>query len=180
MRKTNGFDYFGDFIFNSGGSLNPFDSRGHFLRAYLPLNSCVDYELIQESNCGGFFDTTVSGGAVTKGLERALKQMERRLLGETRRDDERDGRGDGPDNGGLEADADGDKPEQSDEETEPEIQIDPGLTLPPPEEPTDGEPQIEVTPGGAGTTTTPEEQVAPAQRMRAARQLMDFLIGDRR
>lgn len=179
LRKTNGFDFFGDFIFNSGGSLNIFDSRGHFLRAYLPANSCVDYELIQEANCGGFFDFTVSEGTVAKGLKRALKQMQRRLLGENESGQDRGDRDDEtPDTGGVDPDADDTEPEQSDEDAEPEIQIDPGLSTPQPDEPTGEEPEIEVTPGG--TTTTPGEQVAPAQRMRAARQLMEFLVGSGR
>lgn len=178
LRKTDGFEYLKDFIFNAGGSLNIFDSRGHFLRAYLPLNSCVDYEIILEANCGGNFDNTVSQSKLQKGLRQALKHMERRLRGDMAGGDGREERDqDATDDGGTAPGTgnDGEQPDQAADE--PQIQIDPGLATPLPDPPSSEEPQIEVTPG-AGATTTPQEQSAPAERMRAARRLMDFLMGD--
>ena len=78
---------------------------------------------------------------------------------------------------GAEDDADGDEPEQSDEETEPEIQIDPGPDAAS-RRAHDERARDRGHAGRAGTTTTPEEQARrPRQRMRAARQLMDFLVG---
>jgi ABC-type transporter Mla subunit MlaD len=177
IRKTNGFEYFKDFIFNSGGSLNPFDSRGHFLRAYLPLNSCVDYETIVESNCGGFFDLTVSEQAAAS--KQAYEQMLQRLkrFAERGETDAETDRGNGEASGGASATDDANADAESDSSTgEPDVEVDPGQIDPDPVVPpeTDGEPEVEVAPGA--DTTTPDT-VTPAERMRAARQLMDFLVG---
>jgi ABC-type transporter Mla subunit MlaD len=185
LRKTNGFDYLKDFIFNSGGALNPFDSRGHFLRAYLPLNSCVDYEIVVESNCGGFFDLTKSDDASSKStsamqtlLDR-LKRIATKGEGSDETSSQNTDRG-GTEHGGSTAPDNGGADQSQSGQDEPEIQVDPSLQTPEPDQTTTtpDEPQIEVTPGA--DSTTPQEQAAPGARMRAARQLMEFLIGDQR
>ena len=54
-RKTHGFEYIPRLIYTTVGIANGFDSYGHFLRALLPTNNCVDYEVALEAGCGGDF-----------------------------------------------------------------------------------------------------------------------------
>jgi ABC-type transporter Mla subunit MlaD len=60
LRKTQGFSNLGQVIFNSSGAINSFDQYGHWLRALLPLNNCVDYESIPEPGCGATFPLTAT------------------------------------------------------------------------------------------------------------------------
>ena len=66
------------FIFNSVGSINGFDQYGHFLRALLPLNNCVDYETVPEPGCDANFNRT---GVATK----AKKEQEKKERRDRRR-----------------------------------------------------------------------------------------------
>jgi ABC-type transporter Mla subunit MlaD len=50
LRQEHGYRNLTGVIYNAAGSVNAFDSYGHFLRATLPLNNCVGY------------DTTPAGG----------------------------------------------------------------------------------------------------------------------
>jgi ABC-type transporter Mla subunit MlaD len=52
LRKTGGFKYLAQTIFNVVGTLNIYDSYGHFLRTTLPVNNCVDYAA-NRGNGGG-------------------------------------------------------------------------------------------------------------------------------
>ena len=56
LRRTQGFDYVTRLIFNGAGSVNALDSYGHFLRALLPLNNCVDYVVTPEAGCDANFN----------------------------------------------------------------------------------------------------------------------------
>ena len=53
--KTQGFQYLMDFIYNSAGSVNGFDSYGHFLRSNLQLTTCVEVVAIPSRGCEAFF-----------------------------------------------------------------------------------------------------------------------------
>jgi ABC-type transporter Mla subunit MlaD len=84
-RKTHGFEYVARLIYTTVGIANGFDSYGHFLRALLPTNNCVDYEVVLEAGCGGDFTdepaTTLAAQArfaswADDNLERLLKRAE--------------------------------------------------------------------------------------------------------
>jgi ABC-type transporter Mla subunit MlaD len=60
--KTQGFQYLMDFIYNSVGSANGFDSYGHFLRSNLQLTSCVEVSDFFQNVC----DATFQGSAPTQ------------------------------------------------------------------------------------------------------------------
>ena len=92
LRKTGGYQYLNDFIFNSGGSVNAFDDYGHFLRALLPNNNCVDYEIVPEAGCGTNFSQTVSAAKTGAGAGEAGRGRRPRAscCSPTRRDRGRD------------------------------------------------------------------------------------------
>jgi ABC-type transporter Mla subunit MlaD len=172
LDKSGGFNYLNNTIFNSSGSVNAFDDFGHFLRAYLPINNCVDYETIPEGNCGTFFDLTVSSAAKTAD---ALKQVvERDAARELLREGgasghtEHDAPAPSGDNGTANADS-GNRPDEP--TTEPAPTSPPETTAPEqttPETTTPEAPDVQVTPSPTAT-----------QKMRAAHDLLDFLIGGR-
>jgi phospholipid/cholesterol/gamma-HCH transport system substrate-binding protein len=178
LRKRGGYNYLNDLIYNSGGSVNAFDNFGHFLRALLPLNNCVDYETIPEGGCGTFFDLTVSASAKTAAaLQQAVMREAAKELLDQQRQDARDNGGKDSSGEGATPGADGAAGGSTGGDSEPSAPS----TEPAPSEPQTTTPQT-TTPDT--TTTTPEEpdvQVAPAptstQKMRAARSLMNFLIG---
>jgi len=60
LRRTQGFDYLTELIFNTTGSVNAFDSFGHFTRVTLPNNNCVDYTTIPGQQ-GGSCDARFGG-----------------------------------------------------------------------------------------------------------------------
>jgi phospholipid/cholesterol/gamma-HCH transport system substrate-binding protein len=64
--KTQGFQYLMDFIYNSVGSTNGFDSIGHFLRSNLQLTSCVEVAVSVQSGCEAFFRPTSTTPTTTK------------------------------------------------------------------------------------------------------------------
>ncbi len=72
MRRTDGFDYVTRLVYNSVGIANGFDSLGHFMRALLPLNNCVDYETVPEAGCTAEFLDTAIAPAVARAQERAF------------------------------------------------------------------------------------------------------------
>ena len=63
-----------------GGSVNGFDSYGHFLRALIPLQNCFDYTSIPQSGCSAKFGQTV--GATRRAAdERAAEARSRARRG---------------------------------------------------------------------------------------------------
>ena len=173
LRKTGGIGYLMQFIFNSAGSINIFDQYGHYLRAYLPLNSCVDYEIVLESNCGGNFRFTQEGQTTA-------------LRPETGHGREQEARRDGPTSPSTGRQRS--KPEQTYRNADATSEA----------APTTEAPSADPAPDAAATTTTPDqpaanvetspESVTPnaapapgpagsAQSLETARELLDFLIG---
>jgi phospholipid/cholesterol/gamma-HCH transport system substrate-binding protein len=63
LRETEGFKFLTQLIYFTSGSVNSFDSFGHFLRALLPTNNCVDYELVPEPGCDSHFNSTTQTSA---------------------------------------------------------------------------------------------------------------------
>ena len=64
--KTQGFQSLMDFIYNSVGSTNGFDSVGHFLRSNLQLTSCVEVAVSVQSGCEAFFRSSATPTTPTK------------------------------------------------------------------------------------------------------------------
>jgi phospholipid/cholesterol/gamma-HCH transport system substrate-binding protein len=171
LHKRGGYGYLNDTVFNSGGSINAFDDFGHFLRALLPLNSCVDYEIILESNCGGNFEFTVTTAAKTAAAlqQVVLRQAAQELLRQDRRHDRSDS-GDEPSPEQPDEQDGGDGGGQPDEPSAEPAPSEPEQTTPEettPEETTPDEPEVEVAPAPATT------------QKRATRDLLNFLIGER-
>ena len=173
FRETNGFQYLMELIYNSAGSVNAFDQFGHFLRALLPLNNCVDYESIAEPSCGAKFDQAITASARARLLREAITAAQRAVLGSTpepRRDSARSeeaGARTSPPRA-PEADAPGDSGSDLGPATE---DPDPPDVEPLPEADTPAEPESE---GSGGRPP------GPPPSMRAGRDLLDFLLGDGR
>jgi phospholipid/cholesterol/gamma-HCH transport system substrate-binding protein len=55
LRSTGGLERLLDFIFLSGGSLNGYDSLGHFLRAEVIAKNCVGYKVVPQNGCSANF-----------------------------------------------------------------------------------------------------------------------------
>ncbi len=84
LRRTGGFQGLLETIFGLGGTLNAFDSLGHFTRAVIPANVCFDYTSIEQSGCGATFE----GGASTSAS--ALRAFALKLLEPIEVEPERD------------------------------------------------------------------------------------------
>lgn len=146
-RERNGFDYIMRLIYNGVGIANGYDSFGHFLRAFLPFNNCVDYTLSPSGDCSGTFFTgsdTARAAAVERATDRSISLLQARQAAENRRSEGSDE----PRSGGAsEQDA------GPDIEPSPDVPLDPSL---------DGEAETELE-----TTVTPRDQAA----------LLEFLLG---
>jgi phospholipid/cholesterol/gamma-HCH transport system substrate-binding protein len=55
FEKTQGFQSLMSFIYNTTGSVNGFDSYGHFQRSNLQLSTCVEIVAIPAGGCEAFF-----------------------------------------------------------------------------------------------------------------------------
>ncbi|HEY5343979.1 MAG TPA: MlaD family protein [Solirubrobacteraceae bacterium] len=55
LRDTGGLERFLDFVFLGGGSLNGYDSLGHFLRAEIIGKNCVGYQVKPQQGCSANF-----------------------------------------------------------------------------------------------------------------------------
>ncbi len=164
MRKTNGFEYLTRLVYNTVGIANGFDSLGHFMRALLPLNNCVDYETVPESGCTAeFLDTSLQAAAA-----RAQQQGIAAALARFSRGGDRGDRAARKANNGAEAvlealaplfdgsdgsRSDGPAPEPDPPAPEPD---------PPPED----------------SATPPAGPSSDTARMRSMRTLLDFLMDD--
>jgi phospholipid/cholesterol/gamma-HCH transport system substrate-binding protein len=162
LRKTEGFRYVTEFIFNSAGTVNAFDPLGHFLRVLLPLNNCVDYESIPEPGCSTNFALTRTAAQQRAGQER---KRARQAIEKAARES-----GAGAAAGSR---GEGSGPGAAGEPDSPSLDVVPSPATPP---------QTEVDPGGVAPEAGPSTQGAgpSARRMRAARELLDFLIGEPR
>jgi hypothetical protein len=155
LRKTDGFEELTRLVFNLSAALNPFDSYGHFIRGLLPTNNCVDFDVIPEASCSANFLGAVSSSAA--GAQRDRK-----------RDRERGRAGaEGGNGGGAE-----EQQQPSGGSGPPELEVTPGTEDVEPVEP-------ETEPAPATPPATPQAGGAAAStgRLRAARDLLDFLIG---
>ena len=106
LRKTNGFKFLMKTLFGLGGVVNGFDQYGHFLRALVPLQNCVDYTSIPQSGCSANFSTTpLSAAAKLAQALRSLSEDTPRRDRERSRDqqDSSEGGGEQPDEPSVEA-----------------------------------------------------------------------------
>ena len=71
--KTQGFQSLMDFIYNSVGATNGFDSVGHVLRSNLQLTSCVEVAVSVQSGCEAFFRSSSTTPAPTKKKSKKAK-----------------------------------------------------------------------------------------------------------
>jgi len=150
LRKTRGFEYLLKTVFGVGGAINAFDSNGHFLRALIPTNSCFDYTSILQPGCGANF--TGPAGIVGATVQREQARAEQSALREL-----------GDDRGGR----DSAKPSA---EAEPSAEPEPTPPgLPGPSHEDVGETEFAPRPDAASSR----------HEMRAARELLDFMIGAR-
>lgn len=148
LRDTGGYKYLGKLIFNTVGSINGFDSYGHFLRALLPLNNCVNYATFPESTCGANF-STASKASKSVATPEGLKAAQRAAAG---LDPWPNGRGNASKDG---------KAHHSDRKGH-------ASSSPPP---TDEQPPV----SGAGAVTATSPGSAP--KMRDAKLLLNFFMG---
>jgi hypothetical protein len=149
-----------DLVFNTANGLNGFDSLGHYLRALLLVTNCVDYRVAPLSGCSANWAELDEASSSDLKLPSAAKQ----------------------DRGG--------------EPTQPAPGDSPGFQIPVPEAPP-AAPESPVEPPAIGDEIAPPatpgdepEGDAPdglepgaepqslRKRMRAARTLLDFLMGD--
>ena len=152
LRKTGGFKYLMQLIFNTAGAVNGFDSYGHFLRTLVPLNNCVDYvPEVVDFVCDAHFRGSASKlRAASKARQEVPKQAA-------------EGGSGNPSTAG------GSEPGASTAQPAEPTQTIPFPTTPPP--PADEDPGYQPPP-----QTTPDAKVS----MRDARVLLDFLVGPRR
>ncbi len=73
MRETGGFQGLFETIYGLTGTINAFDSFGHFTRALIPTNVCFDYTSIEQSNCGAKF-TDQAAGAAARAQDLAIRE----------------------------------------------------------------------------------------------------------
>ena len=63
LRNTGGLERLLDLIFLGGGSLNGYDSLGHFVRAEIIGKNCVGYKVTPQSGCSANFVKGAEGSA---------------------------------------------------------------------------------------------------------------------
>ena len=71
LKATGGYKDLVQLFFGASGSLNSFDTAGHFLTAGLPFNNCVNYVNTPLPGCGSFFTTTAKHKATRQHTPRA-------------------------------------------------------------------------------------------------------------
>lgn len=170
MRRTDGFDYVTRLIYNSVGIANGFDSLGHFMRALLPLQNCVDYETVPEGGCTAQYFDTAGAGTAARVQERKLTRLLARMA--------QPGRGGGRDrdpaartSSVLEAIAPLLQPSGDAEAPQPEPE------QPQEPAPTEPEPEPDSPEPGSQEPAAADGTGGEAARMRDMRALLDFLIG---
>jgi ABC-type transporter Mla subunit MlaD len=174
LRETGGYDEVANFIFNTSGGFNGFDSFGHFLRTTLLVTNCVKYQVSPQTGCVANWQaadasTAGRGTPTVAGLTRLLE-----LSLEAERGD-KDSGGSG---GAAEVQV---VPEAPAATPTPEL-IEPA---PAPEALAPLDPGTGADEGLGGTVPTADGGTEPAQRrgqrlLGDARMLMEFLMGDGR
>lgn len=153
LRATGGTAHLLGTIYNLGGSVNAFDSMGHFLRAYLPFNNCVDYDIVPTGgggvSCEANFNRTSK--AADSSFEASPEVLRKALEA----------------SGVV-------RPPPPTGEPVPETFESPGSDEVPGDDGTPTEPGTEEPPAAPGGTVDPAS--APAD-MKGAKMLLDYLLG---
>lgn len=79
FEKTQGFQSLMSFIYNTTGSINGFDSFGHFQRSNLQLSTCVEVVAIPAGGCEAFFGANGGGTTPTKKKKKKSKKASAKL-----------------------------------------------------------------------------------------------------
>ena len=74
MRETGGFQGLFETIYGLTGTINAFDSFGHFTRAVIPTNVCFDYTSIEQSSCGAKFTDQAAGPSRAGAVDPAMRE----------------------------------------------------------------------------------------------------------
>ncbi len=167
LRKTDGYQNLFRTIFGLAGVTNGFDQYGHFLRALIPLQNCFDYRSIPQSGCSAKFPGTID---TTKAS--LLEEDDDKRTKRDRGDDTRE-------------ESPTQAPNESDEDSDVESTVEPAdptepVVPPAPGEPAAPEPGVDAAPSAPQTAPPSEGEVGvdSGPRLRAARNILDFLIGD--
>ncbi|MFL5901920.1 MAG: MlaD family protein [Solirubrobacterales bacterium] len=85
VNETKGWNFLVDLIYNGTASTNGFDKYGHFLRSFVTLTNCVEYEIEESSSCSAKFTGLNAGTSAisTTELARVLEEEEAREGGGT-------------------------------------------------------------------------------------------------
>jgi hypothetical protein len=77
-KETRGWNFLVDLIYNGAASTNGFDKYGHFLRSFVTLTNCVEYEIKESSSCSAKFTGLNAGTSAisTTELARILEEEE--------------------------------------------------------------------------------------------------------
>ncbi len=184
LDQRGGFKNLLRFVYRATGAFNGFDSIGHYLRAFLLITNCNDYVTAPQTGCIANFlpPTTTDESAKDKHAGAPHKRPQR----EHRKPSEPSG-GHGNDNGGAQTET-GPRSDQQTTPQQPQGQGNNGGQEAQPPLQTEPTPQAEPP-----TTTTPDDGTQPAapdvgvnpsaaprtEKMRDARLLMNFLVGER-
>ncbi len=166
LRKTDGFENLLETIFGLGGTVNSFDSYGHFLRALIPTNTCFDYTSILQPGCGANYTGPAAPVAFSARQQKAA--FERLLRQGEGGSEPTDSRDDGASQSAADAGTAGGTPAPAGSAGAlPDVQSEfaPSTSAPPPAPDTN--------------ETTPDLEATAEPNMRSARDLLDFLIGNR-
>ena len=173
LKQTGGFERLMDLIYFTTGSVNGFDQVGHYLRTALVPTNCVDYVPGYQTGCDARFK---NGGLGTghkvehyPGLTPVARQSTHRRR--TKSATENETRSDSP---GTDAAAPPAQAEPTDPETSDQASGDSGVEVTP-----DGSGPADPEVGSGSGQGAPTTEVAPAQKRRALRDLLDFLVGQR-
>ena len=79
--KTQGFQNLADFIYNTSGAINGFDSFGHFLRSNVQVTNCLAVQPIVLQGCEAFFAAQAVPTPVKKKKKKKKKVRSARLRG---------------------------------------------------------------------------------------------------
>ncbi|MDX6580886.1 MAG: hypothetical protein QOI10_70 [Solirubrobacterales bacterium] len=175
LRSTKAFQYLFKTIFGLGGTVNAFDQYGHFLRALVPVQNCFDYTSVPQNGCSAKFPGSIN---TTKGAFPQEPDLNR-----ARRD--RGPAGQGADQGSSQSGGStGAGTAGNDTTVSPTAPTAPtGPTTPTTPTTPDGQaptaPGVDATPSDPNSVQPDEGQVGAGAgpRLRAARSLLDFLIG---
>ncbi len=79
-KKTKGFNYLVELIYNGTGAVSEFDQYGHLVQSLVTLSNCVEYEAVATSTCNAHFNkeeasaSVFNAGAMYQRIQRELAE----------------------------------------------------------------------------------------------------------